>query len=435
MPGVQLLGQVKDLQSLYNRARVFVAPLQFASGIPIKVLDAAAAGLPIVATNLMAIQVGWAPGVEIEAADDAAQLAEAAIALHDDIKRWECVRTSALHRVSCEYSEQTFRRSLLEVLEPATPVLVRPPQSKDVTDAHRVSRVNSVWGADKSAVERGQAWMTHPAVRGCINRRASGDPNSDAFARLKQLLTEMVWVLPVESAISLCCGNGELERGLAKLNLARRIVGYDLATTAIRRARALASAGGWHQLEYEVRDLEDQGIDLNNVDLILAHSAVHHISGLEALFDAVHRALKSGGIFHLYEYVGPDRFQWTDKQLAEINYFLERLPERYRRLPGGQLRSRISRPTVEEMLKFDPSEAVRSSQIERLVGERFHIVERRALGGALLHMALADIAQNFDPANVDDQMYVQQLIEREDRLMAEGSLNSDFVVIVAKREE
>src|SRR6516162_2232033 len=82
IPGVRLLGQVEDLRPLYDRARLFVSPIRFSAGIPIKVLEAAAAGLPVVGTELMATQLGWKPGVEIEAADNPAQMARKAVALY-----------------------------------------------------------------------------------------------------------------------------------------------------------------------------------------------------------------------------------------------------------------------------------------------------------------------------------------------------------------
>jgi len=113
---------------------------------------------------------------------------------------------------------------------------------------------------------------------------------------------------------------------------------------------------------------------------------------------------------------------------------LESLPERYKRLPDGGLRPLLTRPTIEEMIKHDPSEAVRSSEIERLVTERFHIIERRPLGGTLLHMGLHEIAQNFDPAKDEDRAHLQRLVDREDQLMADQSIGSDFLVLVAQRE-
>src|SRR5271166_1953628 len=435
IPGVRLLGKVEDLRPLYDRARVFVSPIRFSAGVPIKILEAAAAGLPVVGTELMAAQLGWEPGVEIEAVDDPAQMAMKAVALYGNAARWESVQTAALHRLSGEHSAAAFHLGLRALLAGDPRSAAPATGTDDAIEAHRIARVNSVWSASEGRNGRGEPWMAHPTVRACINRRASGDSDRDAYGRLIGLLTAMGWVLPVETAVSLCCGAGELERGLADLRIARRIVGYDLSKAAISKARAQAAAAGLSHLEYEVRDLEREGLGQSNVDLIFAHSAVHHISRLEALFDNVHAALRPGGIFHLNEYVGPDRFQWTEKQLGEINDFLRNLPERYRRLPGGGLRTYVSRPTIEEMLKHDPSEAARSSQIEALTSGRFHIVERRALGGTLLHMALSDIAQNFDPAKKEDQAYIQRLIEREERLMAEDGLESDFLILVAQRKD
>jgi SAM-dependent methyltransferase len=435
IPGVRLLGQVEDLRPLYDRARLFVSPIRFSAGIPIKVLEAAAAGLPVVGTELMATQLGWKPGVEIEAADNPAQMARKAVALYKNAARWEGVQTAALVRSSREHSATAFHLDLGALLEGKAPSNASLTSPDLTTEQHRIARVNLVWSASDEQNGRGEPWLAHPTVRACINRRASGDSDRDAYGRLIELLTAIGWKLPVETAVSLCCGAGTLERGLAGLGVARRIVGYDLANTAIDKARAHAKAAGLSHLEYEVRDLEREGLGQCNVDLIFAHSAVHHISRLEALFDAVHVALRPGGILHLNEYVGPDRFQWTEWQLTEINNFLRSLPERYRRLPGGQLRTCVRRPTIEEMLRHDPSEAVRSSQIEALARERFHIVERRALGGTLLHMALSNIAQNFDPAKDEDETYIRRLIEREELLLAEGGLQSDFLVLVAQRKE
>src|SRR6516165_5151624 len=43
--GVRLVGPVADLHPLYDAARVFVAPAHVAAGVPIKILEATAAGL------------------------------------------------------------------------------------------------------------------------------------------------------------------------------------------------------------------------------------------------------------------------------------------------------------------------------------------------------------------------------------------------------
>jgi GT2 family glycosyltransferase/SAM-dependent methyltransferase len=432
-PGIQLLGPIKHLEPFYDRAGAFIAPIQFAAGVPNKVLEATAAGVPVVGTHLLAQQLDWEAGLEMEAADEPEQMARAAIALHENQKRWEEVRTAGQRRLSHEHSQEVFRQELRALLDGSRQVACGH-QSDTLTDAHRIARVNAVWAGGELPREQGQLWMAHPTLRACLNRKASGKPEHDAYVRLKHLLTDMGWVLPVERAVSLCCGAGELERGLAALGIARMFSGYDLSESAISKAQALANAEGFNNFQYEVRDLECQGIVESNVPLIFAHSALHHIARLEGLLDSVLTALRPGGIFHVNEYVGPDRFQWTDRQLAEMNDFLQTLSERYRRLPDGGLRSRVDRPTIDHMLKFDPSEAVRSSEIEKLVTERFKIIERRPLGGALLHIAISGIAQNFDPAQEEDRVHLKRLIDLEDRLTADGVLASDFLVIIAQRE-
>ena len=57
---VNIAGRLPDLTRLYDAARVFVAPTRYAAGIPHKVHEAAARGVPIVATPLLAIAAGLA---------------------------------------------------------------------------------------------------------------------------------------------------------------------------------------------------------------------------------------------------------------------------------------------------------------------------------------------------------------------------------------
>lgn len=138
-PGVQLLGQVEDLRPLYDRARVFVSPIRFAAGVPIKILEAAAAGLPVGGTKLMATQLGWEPGVEIEATDDPAEMARTVVALYGDAGRWKGVRTAALHRLAREHSEAGFRRGLRALLEGGDPSAVSASEPEDAVDEHHIA--------------------------------------------------------------------------------------------------------------------------------------------------------------------------------------------------------------------------------------------------------------------------------------------------------
>ncbi|MFZ4682826.1 MAG: methyltransferase domain-containing protein [Terrimicrobiaceae bacterium] len=117
-PGVRLLGSAADLTPFYNAARVFLAPVHFAAGVPAKVLESAAAGLPVVGTLLMARQVNWEPGVEMAAEDAADAFAAAAIGLHEDRVQWKALQTAAQARMRAEHSPTAFRESLRAILNP-----------------------------------------------------------------------------------------------------------------------------------------------------------------------------------------------------------------------------------------------------------------------------------------------------------------------------
>ncbi len=171
-------------------------------------------------------------------------------------------------------------------------------------------------------------------------------------------------------------------------------------------------------------------------DISFASSALHHIAKLEHVLDEVHKALKPGCFFIANEFVGPSRFQWTDKQLQVINELLALLPPRYRadlRRPG-HIKSRLERPTVVQMLLSDPSEAVRSAEIIPLIRQRFEIVQQTDFGGTILHMLLSDIVGNFAPESEADVTIVRLLCYLEKTLIAEGVLPSDFTLIVARKQ-
>ncbi|MBK7216093.1 MAG: glycosyltransferase [Candidatus Promineofilum sp.] len=69
-PGVRVLGHVADLNAALNEATVFVAPLRFAAGVQNKVLEAMAAGLPVVTTAEVNAGLRATPGEHLLLAED-----------------------------------------------------------------------------------------------------------------------------------------------------------------------------------------------------------------------------------------------------------------------------------------------------------------------------------------------------------------------------
>jgi hypothetical protein len=115
-PRVQLLGRVEDLTQHYRQARVFIAPLRFAAGMPHKLHEAAACGLPAVATSLLAKQLGWEDGTELLVADTPEAFARQCARLYTDPALWQRLREAALVRVTADCDPAGFRENLTAIL-------------------------------------------------------------------------------------------------------------------------------------------------------------------------------------------------------------------------------------------------------------------------------------------------------------------------------
>ena len=123
-PRVTLRGAVAELEPLYDAHRMFVAPTRFAAGMPYKVHEAASFGLPVVATALLAAQLGWEDGQELLAADasDPALFAHHTVTLYRDAELWQRLRDAALVRLARENRPDDFAAAIERVLGPAKPV-------------------------------------------------------------------------------------------------------------------------------------------------------------------------------------------------------------------------------------------------------------------------------------------------------------------------
>jgi glycosyltransferase involved in cell wall biosynthesis len=110
---VVLHGVVENLDPLYGRCRVFVAPTRFAAGIPLKVVEALGRGLPCVVTPLLAEQLS----LESDALPTGAsprQFAEQCMILHTDPEAWHRARDSGIAHVRRSYSPDAFDRVVTE---------------------------------------------------------------------------------------------------------------------------------------------------------------------------------------------------------------------------------------------------------------------------------------------------------------------------------
>lgn len=291
-----------------------------------------------------------------------------------------------------------------------------------------------VWG-DGNIWTAGEIrhWLQHPRVQARINAKVTDGFPGDRFQYF--LDRYMKGDLPVERALTLGSGAGELERGLSKYNFAKIHDGLDLSPHAVQLAQDAAASETLSGLRYRVAELNTLQLEPSIYDVVFGVSSIHHVKNLEHLFEQVELALKPGGCFFIDEYIGPTQFQWSDRQLRIMNEELRKLPAKLTRSVSepGRFKTQVIRKSLEYMNAADPSEAVRSADIVKLLTQYFNVVEFKGYGGSLLHELLYDIAGNFNEDEPGSLERLEELFHLEDELIASGTLSHDFAVMIARR--
>ncbi|HWS89188.1 MAG TPA: glycosyltransferase [Pyrinomonadaceae bacterium] len=108
--GVRLLGYVPDVDPLFARARVFVAPIRFGAGIKGKIGEALAYAVPLVTTTVGAEGMSLRDGEEALIADTAEAFADAVVRLYRDEGLWRRLASNAHAHVERHFSPRVVGR-------------------------------------------------------------------------------------------------------------------------------------------------------------------------------------------------------------------------------------------------------------------------------------------------------------------------------------
>src|SRR5207253_4970651 len=120
------------------------------------------------------------------------------------------------------------------------------------------------------------------------------------------------------------CGEGWLERAVARWPFVAHIDAVDFAEQAVARAREAARGlpPGMAKIDYGVVDLNRDELSADAYDVVVAHSVLHHVENLEHAYAQIERCMRPEATLIVNEYVGPNRFQYGDDVLAMINALL-----------------------------------------------------------------------------------------------------------------
>ena len=159
--------------------------------------------------------------------------------------------------------------------------------------------------------------------------------------------------------------------------------------------------------------------------VVASASALHRFADPDAAVGRIAEWLAPDGLVYVDEFVGPDRFQWTDRQLEILNRLLACLPEELRRdlSTRDAVKEEIGRPDPERFKRDHPSEAVASSRIRDALDAHLEPVAVRPYGGAVFHQLFARIMGNF----ARRPELVRLVLEFDAILTDLGAVESDYL--------
>jgi 2-polyprenyl-3-methyl-5-hydroxy-6-metoxy-1,4-benzoquinol methylase len=279
-------------------------------------------------------------------------------------------------------------------------------------------------------------WLANPSIARRFNSNAVGGREYESWVNfcVQHFLGNR---LPVERVLTIGCGDGVLDRHLASINTAKLIEGIDIAPNRIEIAKQMAAQQGMQEvIKYTLCNAETTDFPSAPYDAIFFNSALHHMSELESLLQRCANSIKRRGYLFVNEYIGPNRFAFSEREKQVMQAAFQLIPEKYRISHAdhdrGKVRSHLAFPDPVEVSNVDPSEAIRSEEIVSILEQYFDIIEFNIAGGTLQQYLLSGIAGNFQESDPDSLQVLELIFQIEETLVASGDIAPHFALIVAK---
>ena len=112
--GVEVTGTVPDVKPYYAEAILAIVPLLTGGGTRLKILEALAAGVPVVSTSLGIEGLTVTHGEEVLIADSEAEWLPACVSLADQGELWNKLVVAGRRLVECRYNWEILGKSLVD---------------------------------------------------------------------------------------------------------------------------------------------------------------------------------------------------------------------------------------------------------------------------------------------------------------------------------
>ena len=293
----------------------------------------------------------------------------------------------------------------------------------------RLEVATARWAVRREAAH--SRWWSHPRIVRHVNRLVCGDPIDGPHAGFSRLIQRTAPSGGFGHAISVGCGSGGKEMTLLEQGIVQHFHLCEIGEH--RRGQIIAKAeerGVADRVTVHIGNALDRPLD-RQYDLVYWNNALHHMFDVRAALQWSRAGLGAGGLLAVDDFVGPTRFQWTDAELDLASRVRAMLPDRFLphpRNPQVMIARRPKRPTIEEMMMADPTEAADSEVILGALTDVFPTAEIIRTGGVVYHLALNDVLANFREG--EDDPLLDALLLLDETLAGQG--HSHYAVALAR---
>lgn len=272
-------------------------------------------------------------------------------------------------------------------------------------------------------------WWQSPEIIRHVNKTICGEAldgwNAGPMKLLKQVLPENY---RLKRALSVGCGVGNKEIMLLENDIVEEFICFDLSEEGIKRARKNAEEKGMSDRILFLNEDFFTSCYANEVfDMVFWDNSLHHMTDTTFAVQKSYDILQEGGIFFLNDFVGKNRFQWSDMEMIIVNGIRSFLSEDLFVLnDGNKLRRFISRPSLEYMIAADPSEAADSEAILPAIRKIFKEPFIVPTGGIVYHVAIQFILNNIS----EDSDLLAYLLQLDDQVIKMGMTCYAFALAV-----
>jgi SAM-dependent methyltransferase len=283
-----------------------------------------------------------------------------------------------------------------------------------------LTRAADYWSRRTSSPGKRLRWGHFPLIRAHVSKRIAGkEMFSIPVALLERAKASYSIAPPLAHAVSVGSGTGAKEVALAKGGYVANWDCFEISATRVDAARAKAAEHGLLD-RFSFRREDAFEADCPLYDMVFWSASLHHMPDIPRALRWSLDHLKPGGLFVMDEFVGPNRFQWTDETLEVASRVRERLDDRHLVVPEDPRRRfprRMRRPDPQAVADADPTESVASGEILDRVAEFMPSAEIVHLGGVIYHVALSGILTNFTDR---DNELLRELLSLDGELADRG---------------